>query len=285
MDCTAFEELMSAALDGQCTADERRALDSHLAVCPQCRELFGVLSAQSAALRKLDCRIPEQLKSDIMANLPRQEHKILPWKRWTTGVAAACLVLVVGLLVAPRLDQKNAFQAFSAEVAPAASVAPQAPMPYDAAPMENSVSLMDSAKFGAQEECTQPENGWCGDSLHIQLSDECTGAEPSARVLHSREELEGFLAELTGDLSQPVEALAEQYPRDYFEAGMGLLVITAEDSAAELEISALTHEDVVLVKTSDELHNPVSHLLVAEVDETFACTDTLSVRMEITEVN
>ena len=103
MDHTKYIELMSAVLDGECTAEERRALDSHLAVCPECGALFEILSANAKAARELDCEMPADLKERILNHLPRQEQpkkqgKVIHWKRWIPVAAAACLVLVVSLV-------------------------------------------------------------------------------------------------------------------------------------------------------------------------------------------
>ena len=94
MNCEHYLELMSAALDGECTAEERRALDSHLAVCPECAELFRILSANANAARELDCEMPADLKSRIMNNLPEQEKTVkqgtvIRLKCWMPIAAAA----------------------------------------------------------------------------------------------------------------------------------------------------------------------------------------------------
>lgn len=105
MDCTRYEELMSAALDGGLSAGERRELDRHLAECPACAALFSELGAQCAALRELDCPFPDGLHDRILENLPEQDgipakapvRKTLCWRRW--GAVAACLVLVIAAAV------------------------------------------------------------------------------------------------------------------------------------------------------------------------------------------
>lgn len=70
MEHEQYIELMSAALDGEITPAERQALEAHLAVCPECAALWEDLRAQSAALRSLDCEVPEGLKARILAELP-----------------------------------------------------------------------------------------------------------------------------------------------------------------------------------------------------------------------
>lgn len=105
MDCTRYEELISAALDGELSAGERRELDRHLAECPACAALFNELGAQCAALRELDCPFPDGLHDRILENLPGQDaapakppvRKAFHWRRW--AAVAACLVLVMAAAV------------------------------------------------------------------------------------------------------------------------------------------------------------------------------------------
>lgn len=130
MDCDKYLERMSAALDGELTAEERRDLDSHLAVCPECAELYHKLTDQTAALRELDCQVPADLKARIMNSLPEQETparkgKLIHWKHWAPVAAAACLVLVVALVPKGRntTSENYAPRADSPDAAPAASSA------------------------------------------------------------------------------------------------------------------------------------------------------------------
>lgn len=99
MHCEKAMELMSAALDGELTARERRELDSHLAQCSPCAQLFEELSGQSRLLRELDCEVPAGLSASILSSLPEQQPAPVKkpvftlLRRW--GTAAACLALVV----------------------------------------------------------------------------------------------------------------------------------------------------------------------------------------------
>ena len=143
MDCDKYLELMSAALDGELTAEEHRELDSHLAVCPECAQLYQNLSGQTAALRELDCEVPADLKQRIMDNLPAQEKaepkikpvrwtpktgRVIHWKRWAPVAAAACLALVVALV------PKGGMSMNSAEAPQAYAPAADAPRTPGAAP-------------------------------------------------------------------------------------------------------------------------------------------------------
>jgi len=49
MTCERFEELLSAYLEGEMAAAERSEMDIHLAVCPGCAELAGLMRETLAA--------------------------------------------------------------------------------------------------------------------------------------------------------------------------------------------------------------------------------------------
>ncbi len=50
MTCDAIRESFSALLDGEPTAAERSRIESHLAGCPDCRELLALMGESRAAL-------------------------------------------------------------------------------------------------------------------------------------------------------------------------------------------------------------------------------------------
>lgn len=169
MDCDKYLELMSAALDGELTAEDRRQLDSHLAVCPECAQLYQNLSGQTAALRELDCEVPADLKQRIMNNLPAQEKsetkikpvrwtpktgRVIHWKRWAPVAAAACLALVVALVPKGGMSMNSAEapQAYAPTAdAPRTPAAPGAqPMPSSEA--ESYVNDSTSTAYGGNLE-------------------------------------------------------------------------------------------------------------------------------------
>ena len=98
MTCEQALEAMSAALDGELSAEERKELDEHLNTCPKCAALMKELSGQSLLLRQLDCDVPTGLDARILSALPEQPRpakkgKIIHWRRW--GTLAACLILAL----------------------------------------------------------------------------------------------------------------------------------------------------------------------------------------------
>ena len=101
--CQQRLEQMSAALDGELSPPERRELDRHLAACPDCAQVFDLLSRQSQALRALDVSAPEGLTHSILSRLPRQTPAPRPRRRWAGPALCAALLLAVGLPAAVRL--------------------------------------------------------------------------------------------------------------------------------------------------------------------------------------
>lgn len=104
MDCDRFLELLSARLDGALTEEEKRELEEHLAVCPDCRTVGAQLSALQGAFPELEeaATAPEGFTQGVMDRIRASEApKVIPlWKRPQVRALAglaACLVLAVGL--------------------------------------------------------------------------------------------------------------------------------------------------------------------------------------------
>ena len=320
MDCDQYLELMSSALDGECTAEERRQLDDHLAVCPECAELFAVLSVNADAMRGLDCEVPADLKSRIMANLPEQEKpvkkgKVIHWKRWVPVAAAACLVLVVSLL--PRGGSR------ANETAPAS---PEAPMPssvmesyvtdssleysmggYPAEPaevpqvtgesassdgtipMEPSPDRPDSTVAATNE----PDHYAFENQRSIRVSYGATPA-PCALIIGSTDSLANYLAQF-GSMSfdsegnpvpiPEIEKLKAAYTEDFFRSCRLLCVVVESGSGSnrfELASQGLYRDAVTVLAHIPEVGtcDMAAWLLVAEVDTMFDDGDTLEVTIE-----
>lgn len=101
MTCEAMLELMSAALDGELTADEKAQLDRHLAQCDHCRALFDELTAIHGACGQMEVEPPPALRARILEQLPPQETPTqkpsakviyLHWRRWAAMAAAFALI-------------------------------------------------------------------------------------------------------------------------------------------------------------------------------------------------
>lgn len=103
--CGKFVERISAKLDGPLTAEEKRELETHLAVCPACRALESQLAAIHAAFPRMEeVSAPEGFAQGVMDQIRAQEGqkaKVVPlFKRpqvRALASLAACAVLCVGL--------------------------------------------------------------------------------------------------------------------------------------------------------------------------------------------
>ena len=66
MTCKRFEELLSAYVEGELSAEERREMDGHIASCPACAELLAFFREAEGAMAAL----PEvEPGPDLMAKL------------------------------------------------------------------------------------------------------------------------------------------------------------------------------------------------------------------------
>lgn len=96
MTCDNALELLSAALDGELSVEEKAQLDLHLAQCDGCRALYDDLTAIHGACAGLEVTPPPALKVNILQNLPAREKpaKVIwvHWKRWAAMAAAFVLV-------------------------------------------------------------------------------------------------------------------------------------------------------------------------------------------------
>ena len=96
-----FEELISASLHGDLTADERRRLDAHLDGCAQCRDTLAAFSDQRRMLAGLrHVAPPRDLGARVRAGV---ESASIPWWRKPTTIFTAVggsLAAVAGALLA-----------------------------------------------------------------------------------------------------------------------------------------------------------------------------------------
>ena len=96
-----FEELISASLHGDLTADERRRLDTHLDACAQCRGTLAAFADERrmiAGMRHVSP--PRDLGARVRAGI---EYADVPWWRKPTTVFTAIggtLAAVTGVLLA-----------------------------------------------------------------------------------------------------------------------------------------------------------------------------------------
>ena len=96
-----FEELISASLHGDLTADERRRLDAHLDACDQCRGTLAAFAEERRMIAGLrHVAPPRDLGARVRAGI---EYASVPWWRKPTTIFTAVggtLAAVTGALLA-----------------------------------------------------------------------------------------------------------------------------------------------------------------------------------------
>ena len=101
-ECERFEEMISALLDGELSADEEAEVRAHMEHCPDCRAMYEAFAAVGEAVGAQE--VPATLHSGIMDKVhaaekaSRTQHTIVRLR--PILAAAACLVVVVGTVFA-----------------------------------------------------------------------------------------------------------------------------------------------------------------------------------------
>jgi anti-sigma factor RsiW len=106
--CEEVLELLSAALDGELTAQEQAELNAHLAQCPSCSALSAQLTGLHRAMGELEeVPAPVGFADRVMAQVsaeggsaqrgkvipfPARKRRRTPWKGWAAAVAVVAVV-------------------------------------------------------------------------------------------------------------------------------------------------------------------------------------------------
>jgi len=225
MTCEEALEAISAALDGELPAHDRRELDAHLRVCPACDALFHELAAQSQALRELDCEAPEGLDKRILARLPRWRTTPAFWRQ--AGTVAVCLTLVLCLgAMARGWAASNAAADADAAVdmgdmsrsVPEAQAEPYGGSAPDPAPQEEAPGDEPySSKASVQMTLSSPAPAETG----VHYLSAAWSQAPAARCLTSADELRDCLEQYGPD---SLAEMTAEYGEDYFETAALLAV-------------------------------------------------------------
>ena len=153
--CAEYQELISAMLDGELTAEETAEVEAHVAVCGECKamyEAFAAVSGMEAA------EVPDTLHEAVMTKVTaaqkafKTQNNLVRLRPILT--TAACLVVIVGTLFAVRTGfHRHDASMEAAMAAPAAGAADMAVMgmkaasesPMEAAPAEPAAPAMFAA--------------------------------------------------------------------------------------------------------------------------------------------
>jgi len=138
-----FEELISASLRGDLTADEQARLDAHLDTCAQCRETLAAFSDQRRIMAGLrHVAPPRDLTARVRTGIERGAGADLPWWRRPPVMLAGIgggLAVVAGALLAIVLLNGAPTSPPVGQATPSASAGPSNPPPSTTAAPASSV--------------------------------------------------------------------------------------------------------------------------------------------------
>jgi len=109
VNCEDYQKMISRWLDGELAEEEIDSLDSHLAVCPQCRDVKSELSmVNELHISLVDQPVPEGILSGLEFESEEKVHAGLFSFLRTAAVAAALAgVILAGAAIGGFLAQKG----------------------------------------------------------------------------------------------------------------------------------------------------------------------------------
>ena len=149
--CAEYQELISALLDGELTAEEKAEVEAHIAVCEECKamyEAFAAVSGMEAA------EVPDTLHEAVMTKVTaaqkafKTQNNLVRLRPILT--TAACLVVIVGILFAVRTGFARRGASTEAPMAaPETFMKAASESPMEAAPAEAPAEPAAPAMFAA----------------------------------------------------------------------------------------------------------------------------------------
>ncbi len=97
-ECKKYQDMISCAIDGELSANERRALSHHLEQCPDCRSVYAQMQQLTTSLQQSAVEPPAALLEGVMRSIgaTTPEAKKSRKKNYIRYIsAAACLALVL----------------------------------------------------------------------------------------------------------------------------------------------------------------------------------------------
>ena len=96
MKCEDALLLISGHMDGENTAEEEQALQTHLCACEECRRVLQAFEETNAGLVRTLEAAPEELCANVMASIKKETEK-KKLRPWLSIAVAAALTLVIGV--------------------------------------------------------------------------------------------------------------------------------------------------------------------------------------------
>lgn len=207
--CEQCAELLSAQLDDMISQEENKALEAHLAKCPEYRQLAYDLEQLHKAFADIqEAQPPARIVQGVMARIAKERRRCSVFK--TLAGLAACAVICVGLYGAAQTRQSPEQPIVQAAVSTYSELAPAGGEAAD----KNTVPRIAAGPEAAPaQEDTQLGKAAPAPSLLLVLDAMPEGAgdllPPETAVAHSTEDGSDTYAPLTREQLDSVAVLAE----------------------------------------------------------------------------
>lgn len=162
-----YEELISASLHGELSAQERRRLDAHLDGCAACRKTLAAFSDQRRIMSGLrHVAPPRDLYARVRTGVEQGRFAVVPWWRRPATLAAGLgggLAVVAGALLAivllgdPDPQVGTATPTPTAVMTPAATPTPVTTFPVGPSPTPTAAPAETPEPTDAEPTPTPPE--------------------------------------------------------------------------------------------------------------------------------
>ena len=221
-DCTKYEDLCSALLDGEISREEKRALEAHLAECPACAAYLEDLRFMRESWHALEEPGPATLHEDIMASITAEANKnVIPAEKrrrplpvFTILAAAAACVMLVGTGALGNLfTGGTSGSSASPAMADAAAAAPA-----------SSGAAMDGGENGAGDADAVPR---------VQLSEATLQAAPFAAADGAEDQPAEESDDALKALELPESLSQQMFAACYVAVGEGELPVLEEATLIE----------------------------------------------------
>lgn len=94
-DCTRYDEMLNALVDGELNEAEARELNAHLATCAECRSYLRLLQTMHAELGQTLPDPPDTLRKGIMYKVGlERKQRSRAFVRWAVSAAVFCVALL-----------------------------------------------------------------------------------------------------------------------------------------------------------------------------------------------
>lgn len=103
--CEKYQELISAMLDGELSAEKTVELSVHLARCPECRAMYEAFSAMREAneddMQDMPAGLHDRIMTGVRAEAKGKKRGIMTYLRPYVS-AAACVAVIIAAVLAVR---------------------------------------------------------------------------------------------------------------------------------------------------------------------------------------